>query len=45
MNHKSLHDAVAFIEEIGDEKLTPDEIEEVRQALNLDEQLRGAPER
>ena len=37
MNHKSLHDTVAFIEEMSGEKLTPEEIEEVRQLLNLDE--------
>lgn len=31
---KSLEDAIAFIEEMSGEKLTPEEIEEVRQALN-----------
>ena len=35
MNHHSLNDAVAFIEAMSGEKMTPEEAEELRQALKL----------
>ena len=39
MNHKSLKDSVEFIEEISGEKMTPEEIEELRQVLDLDDDM------
>jgi len=41
MNHKSLKDSVEFIEEISGEKMTPEEIEELRQLLDLEDNIDG----
>ena len=37
MNHKSLADSIAFIEEMTGERMTVEEVEELRQVLELDE--------
>ena len=41
---KSLEDAIAFIDEMNGEKLTPEEIEELRQALNGEKHRPLTPE-
>ena len=41
---KSLEAAIAFIEEMSGEKLTPEEVEELRQALNGEKHRPLTPE-
>ena len=36
MNHHNLDDSIAFIEEMTGEKMTPEEVAELRQALGLE---------